>query len=374
MGAALAQALCPASMLRHIRNGTLQLLKSAGIFTLVENSRWRKQRLLILCYHGIALEEEHRWIPSLYMHADLFEQRLKTLHAGNYSVLPLGEAVERLYRNDLPPKSVAITFDDGTYDFYALAYPRLKKYGFTATVYQTTFYCDYQLPVFHLICSYMLWKRRGQVVRAPKHAGIPEKFDLRSASGRAAAQQALVTFARTEKLSEEQKDKLAAELAAALELDYADLVRKRILQLMRPAEISELARDGIDFQLHTHRHRTPRDEALFLREIRDNRSKLVQMVANSVSDHFCYPSGDYHLEFLPWLRQERVVTATTCEAGLASTHDHPLLLPRFVDTSAQSSLQFESWLSGVGAFTSRGRRRHKAPVPLNQQAEAARSR
>jgi hypothetical protein len=98
------------------------------------------------------------------------------------------------------------------------------------------------------------------------------------------------------------------------------------------------------------------------------------MVANSVSDHFCYPSGDYHLEFLPWLRQERVVTATTCEAGLASAHDHPLLLPRFVDTSAQSALQFESWLSGVGAFTSRGRRRHKAPVPLNQQAEAARSR
>jgi peptidoglycan/xylan/chitin deacetylase (PgdA/CDA1 family) len=361
-------------MLKHIRNGTLQLLKSAGIFNLVENSRWRKQRLLILCYHGIALEEEHKWIPSLYMHPDLFEQRLDALRAGNYSVLPLAEAIERLYRNDLPPKAVAITFDDGTYDFYALAYPRLKKYGFPATVYQTTFYCDYHLPVFHLICSYMLWKRRDEVVSGIKHPGLPERFDLRSAAGRSAAQQALVSFARKNKLSEEQKDQLAAELAGCLDLDYSEIVRKRILQLMRPSEISELAQKGIDFQLHTHRHRTPVDEALFLREIRDNRNKLAQMIANSAAVHFCYPSGDYHLEFLPWLHQENVVSATTCEAGLASIDDHPLLLPRFVDTSAQSSLQFESWLTGVGAFTSRGRRRHRVPRPLHHRAEAAHSK
>src|SRR5438270_4707523 len=186
-------------MVKYIRRGTLRLLKSSGIFTLVENSRWRNQRLLILCYHGIALEEEHKWIPPLYMHPDLFEERLKTLLRGNYNVLPLGEAIQRLHGNDLPPKSVAITFDDGTYDFYAQAYPRLKQCGFPATVYQTTFYCDYPLAVFHLICSYMLWKRRGAVRKAPaKLAGI-DTLDLRTPAGRSGALQSLVTFAKNEK-------------------------------------------------------------------------------------------------------------------------------------------------------------------------------
>jgi peptidoglycan/xylan/chitin deacetylase (PgdA/CDA1 family) len=361
-------------MLRHIRRRILWLLKNSGIPNLVEKSRWRNQRLLILCYHGIALEEEHKWRPSLYMHPELFEQRLKTLQAGQYAVLPLGEAVERLYRRDLPPKSVAITFDDGTYDFYALAYPRLKEYGFPATVYQTTYYCDHHLPVFHLICSYMLWKRRGEVLSTNHRAGIPKELDLRKEAGRAKVQQQIVAFAKDKDLSEEQKNELAAELASVLNLDYLELVRKRILQIMRPEEIARLAVGGIDFELHTHRHRTPRDEGLFSREIRENRQKLLEMAGASAASHFCYPSGDYHLEFLPWLDNQGVISATTCEAGLASPRDNHLLLPRLVDTSTQTSMEFDSWLSGVGAFIHPRRRRYKVVPPPASRTVGAHSR
>jgi peptidoglycan/xylan/chitin deacetylase (PgdA/CDA1 family) len=358
-------------MLRTIRRGALRLLKSSGIFELTKNSGWRDQRLLILCYHGMALEEEHKWMPSLYMHPELFEQRLNALRAGKYTVLPLGDAIARLYRSDLPPKSVAITFDDGTYDFYAKAYPLLKARGFPATVYQTTYYCDYPEPVFHLICSYMLWKRRGLVIKGMQSPGIPQTLDLRASTGRTQALNHLIAFAELEKLSEEQKNQLAAKLASVLDVEYSDLVRKRVLQLMRREEIAQLASEGIDFQLHTHRHRTPLDERLFVREIRDNRRKLLELAAGSATSHFCYPSGEYHLEFLPWLEEEGVVSATTCEAGLASLEDHPLLLPRFVDTSARTPLEFESWLTGVGAFTSRRRRRYKAPSSAGRTQTAS---
>ena len=39
-------------MLRAAKLVTLSALRNAGVFYLVANSRWRQQRLLILCYHG----------------------------------------------------------------------------------------------------------------------------------------------------------------------------------------------------------------------------------------------------------------------------------------------------------------------------------
>src|SRR6185503_6410029 len=98
---------------------------------------------------------------TLFLHRDLFRDRLRLIEKAGCTVLPLGEALRRLYANDLPDRSVALTFDDGTYDFYRLAYPILKEFDFPATVYLTTFYADYNRPVFDVIASYILWKGRG---------------------------------------------------------------------------------------------------------------------------------------------------------------------------------------------------------------------
>ena len=57
---------------------------------------------MILCYHGISIEEEHLWRPATYISPKLFEQASGASFAGRISVLPLGEAVERLYREDFP--------------------------------------------------------------------------------------------------------------------------------------------------------------------------------------------------------------------------------------------------------------------------------
>ena len=116
-------------MLRNFKLATLRALKTSGVFDLVAASRWRQNRLLILCYHGTALEDEHQWRPALYVDPRVLEQRLEMLKQGGYAVLALGEGLQRLQAGTLPPRSVAITFDDGTYDFYRRAYPLLKQYG-----------------------------------------------------------------------------------------------------------------------------------------------------------------------------------------------------------------------------------------------------
>ena len=251
------------------------------------------------------------------------------------------------------PRSVVLTFDDGTYDFYKLVHPLLREYGFPATVYQTTYYCSHPVPVFHLICSYMLWKKRDALFSAAPDIGIPQDLRLEGLEARDTAVRQLVAFAKREHFSTEQQNELAAELARRLDVDYQELSRLRVLQLMTAQEIAELASAGIGFELHTHRHRTPRDRTLFEKEIHDNREAL-QAITKTRPAHFCYPSGDYDRMFLPWLAEDGVASATTCDPGLASSKAEPLLLPRVVDTTGKTALDFESWLTGVGGLISAG--------------------
>jgi peptidoglycan/xylan/chitin deacetylase (PgdA/CDA1 family) len=128
---------------------------------------------------------------------------------------------------------------------------------------------------------------------------------------------------------------------------------------MTLAEARELARRGVDLQLHTHRHRVSLEEAAFDREVRDNRERLRKIRA-SEQTHFCYPGGVTRREFLPWLRRRHIRSATTCDPGMASRHHDPLLLPRYIDTTTHTEAEFHAWLTGVAALLRR--RRHAETV------------
>ncbi len=336
-------------MLRSLKIASLRLLRGGGVFEFVANSRWRQQRLLILCYHGTSLEDEHLWRPQLYITPQTLRDRFVFLKEKRYTVLPLGAALDRLRARTLPPRSVVLTFDDGTCDFYRQAHPLLKEFGYPATVYLTTYYAICERPVFNLICSYMLWHRRSQLIPDGEKIGLQGPLDLRTESGRHRVVRSLIDLAERQHMTGLQKDDLASQLAVFLGIDYAALKAKRILQIMNTEEVQEIARNGVDIQLHTHRHRMPEDKLLFSREIRENRAHILELAAATVpAVHFCYPGGVYSPSFLPGLRSEQVVSATTCDAGLCTFNSERLLLPRFVDNQMRTQLEFESWVAGVG--------------------------
>lgn len=335
---------------RPLRRVVLTTLKHTGVFDLVKNSHWRQQRLLILCYHGIALADENQWRPYLYISAEQLDRRLRLLQKDQYTVLPLGEALERLYRKDLPPRSVAITFDDGGYDFAQQAFPRLKERGFPATVYLTSYYAEARRPIFNLICSYMIWKARDRGSVDLREFGASQTADVGSARRQETADQ-VVAWAERQNLSGEKKDQVASRLASRLGIDYEALRASRILQILNRQEVEHLAQAGVDFQLHTHRHRTPSEEQVFRTEVRENRS-WISSATGASANHFCYPSGIYRNEFLPWLRSEQIISATTCDTGFATAECEPLLLPRLVDTTGRTDLDFESWICGVAQLLS----------------------
>jgi peptidoglycan/xylan/chitin deacetylase (PgdA/CDA1 family) len=348
------------NMVRSLRRATLAGLASAGAFERARTSRWRRERLLILCYHGVSIADEHEWRPRLYMRPESLAQRFELLKNRGYSVLPLAQALELLYANDLPPGSVALTFDDGGYDFYRSTYPLLKLYQLPATVYQTTYYVGYQKPVFNLICSYMLWTRRGSVLEPGGKVPVRQRMDLRTEEGRQSVVSELMAFAAQENLSGRDKHEIAGRLADFLEIDWQTLLDRRLLHIMSPREIAEVAAGGMDIQLHTHRHRTPLDPQLFRKEISENRKRIEEITGSPALD-FCYPLGNYEHQFLSWLRLEGVRSAVTCDAALAASDSHPLLLPRWVDASARSLTEFEAWLSGIGHMLSRRSKRRQIP-------------
>lgn len=333
-------------MLKRIKLHVLQAAASCGVSRLLLDSAWRRNRLLILCYHGFARENEHLWDPYLFISPATFSRRLELLHEHRCTVLPLGEALKRLSAGTLPPRSVAITVDDGTYDFYKVAFPAFQNAGYPVTVYLTTYYSEFNRPVFDTTLSYLLWKAGGATFNWPRVLEGSIRLD---AAAIPLVKRRVCDYCRSSGLSGRDKDALLAELASRIGFDYEALCSKRLFTLMTPQEVAEVAAAGIDIQLHTHRHRVFRKKEQFLRELDDNQSR-IHAVTGSDPRHFCYPSGNILPEFVPWLEEWGATSATTCQSGLAGRASHPMLLPRLVDMSALSETEFTAWITGVAAL------------------------
>jgi peptidoglycan/xylan/chitin deacetylase (PgdA/CDA1 family) len=335
--------------------------RTCGAYSAFRDSLWRQQRLLILGYHGISLRDEHAWRPGLFMTPRQFLSRLETISRMGCAVLRLSEAIDHLRSGTLPPMSVVITFDDGFYNFLAAACPILRQFEYPVTLYQSTFYAACNEPIFHLLCHYLLWKASGKTIDSQQIIDRRGHFDLRTEAGINAASLEIWNFARTNGLSPVERQRVAKVLADSVELDYQEIADRRLFNLMNKGELSKLVKSGVDVQLHTHRHRVPATKDLFLKELADNQEFLKE-VGQPKARHFAYPSGAYREEVFPWLLEFGVRSATTCDAGMVSSHSNLLCLSRFVDVPQISNLEFEAWLCGFrdvlpgrAAYKRRGR-------------------
>jgi peptidoglycan/xylan/chitin deacetylase (PgdA/CDA1 family) len=341
-------------MLSRIKRGALRLMHDTGFSAAVRASRWRTNRLLVLGYHGVAQADEHVWNPELYLAPDTFRSQLAMIAAENANVLSLADGLERLYTGRLPERAVCLTFDDGTVDFHRLVHPLLREFGYPATLYLTTYYCFVNKPVFPPALGYVLWQGRERTSPYPSALRTTDVMDTATAAGRAATQWRIWQFAENHGYSAAAKHDLLAEVAHLVGYDFSIMTGRRIHHLMTPEEVTEIAGHDVAIEGHTHRHWQPLRRDLYRREIDENRT-AIEHLTGARPDHFCYPLGATHPQYLRWLGEEGIRSATTCKPGLASANGHPLLVPRLICDSRITPLEFSAWLSGTSAMIPRSR-------------------
>ncbi len=87
----------------------------------------------ILMYHSIDHNDK---TSGLSVSPESFARQMEFLSKNRYNVIPLEKAVAYIEKKEIPPpKTVAITFDDGLENNYKSAYPVLKKYNLPAAMF-----------------------------------------------------------------------------------------------------------------------------------------------------------------------------------------------------------------------------------------------
>jgi hypothetical protein len=94
-------------------------------------------------FHSVADHLDSLPWKSIVCSPRHFDSYLSCLKSAGYRSIPLSDCIGHL-RDDLPlpKKSIVLTFDEGYLDNWVNAYPLLRKYGFTATVFVATDFTD----------------------------------------------------------------------------------------------------------------------------------------------------------------------------------------------------------------------------------------
>lgn len=125
------------------------------------------EKIPVLTYHHLLHDGENKNFRSnssvLSVHA--FEEQMQALYESGYQTITLAQ-LEKFVKGELrlPQNSVVITFDDGYLSNYRYAYPILKKYNFTASIFMITEMIPTMPQSFHPDqLNYLSWEEMDKI-------------------------------------------------------------------------------------------------------------------------------------------------------------------------------------------------------------------
>jgi peptidoglycan/xylan/chitin deacetylase (PgdA/CDA1 family) len=280
--------------------------------------RGHKASLLILIFHRV-LQERDPLLPN-EPDAQHFAA-LMDLVAGNFNVLPLREAADRLRRGALPARALCITFDDGYANNCTVALPILAARRIPATVFVAPGFLNGKRMFNDTVLE--------TIRRAPAALDLtPEGLnavDFSRGDSRLEVWERLV--GKLKYLEPAERMQRVEALAERLHLQLpSDL-------MMTDDQVRTLHQAGIEIGAHTMTHPilTSIDARSALQEMIESRRRLEEITGAPVRS-FAYPNGrprqDYDRTHVGLAREAGFDLALTTAWGAATTGADMLQIPR----------------------------------------------
>lgn len=307
---------------------------------------------LIISYHGVISDHDWQdWETSDMVAESVFRQHL-ALYRKHYNVIPLRTMVAGLTGQEkLPPRALAITFDDGYRNNLTYAVPALIDYGMTATFFLTTGFLDDTEELWWLpIKRYVVMLQRGG---GRDRSGV--LGDILTGTRAEAGSSYREVLGRLKEVSSSERMDIVASARDALSQGVKPL--DEVYAPLSWAEARALVEAGMEVGAHSVSHPILAHESddRIAGEIREAVER-VRSVLGVSSLAFSYPDGQ--LENC----QQRIQTevqGTGCYAGLLNVSgvnkvgDDVYRLRRFPVGGHHTALRLELDLCGLRALKAR---------------------
>ncbi|WP_163834594.1 polysaccharide deacetylase family protein [Spartinivicinus ruber] len=285
-----------------------------------------QKRLAILIYHRVLAEPSERGTGML--DASTFRWQMNLINE-HFNVLPLSEAIELLQHNSLPPRAIAVTFDDGYADNATVALPILQELQIPATFFVASGFLD----------GGCMWNDQvSEAIYRTEQTDISltdlrlQRLSLNTMGDRRQAARYLVKQLKHRPF--EQRQQLVAEI-----VKRSNVVPPKDL-MMTSSQVKQLHQAGMEVGAHTCHHpilqQINKDQAE--QEIADSKRQLEAIIGAPVN-LFAYPNGkpkqDYGIEHVKMMRRLGFKAAVTTAWGVATANSDIYQLPRFMPWDRQ---------------------------------------
>jgi peptidoglycan/xylan/chitin deacetylase (PgdA/CDA1 family) len=278
-----------------------------------------RQGLAVLTYHRVAREPDP--LRGRMLTAGEFRGQMRML-SRFFRPVALAAGLRTLRAGTLPPRSVAVTFDDGYADNVQVALPILLAEGVPATFFISTSYLDGGRMWNDTVIEALRQIQPGD--HRFRHAvdGV-----LRVPADGARRPLVLSLHEQLKHLPDDERRDAAAELAALADGPLpSDL-------MMRRQDVGALLEAGMDVGGHTRTHPilAGLEAAKAEEEIAGGLEDLVSLTGRAVT-RFAYPNGrrgrDYGDREVAILRRLGVEAALVTDRGIVRPDSDPLQAPR----------------------------------------------
>jgi peptidoglycan/xylan/chitin deacetylase (PgdA/CDA1 family) len=261
-----------------------------------------------------------------------FEKQIKFL-SENFKILSIPE-VFRAAKKKARGKFCAVTFDDCLKDVYVNAFPILKKYGVTSTIFLIASVLEKKLPSVHKLHILLSKFSAGELI---------EEFN-RIFSGRYSISKSIRIY-KNKRLDDDiptanlketltvipqnLKNNFIKSIFKNLKFNEAETVENLFMNIK---EIKGLCNSGFILGNHSYSHNNLSDLSVI--EIRMDIKKAKKIIAdffgkNKKIDVFSYPSGRWSKNVMDALQDEKIEYGLTIEERSVSSKDSPFLIPRY---------------------------------------------